>query len=95
MGKVKFKPKSSLGKWSLGIIIVSPILFYLVLNYLLLEDPLTTGGIIYGSAFLFGIIGILRKKDYSVFVFLSTLIGLFILLFVLQQVLFPGLIDMK
>ncbi|WP_340114257.1 hypothetical protein [Maribellus mangrovi] len=96
MGKVKFKPKSYIGKWSLGLIILSPLLFYISINVPpLLEDPLTSGGIIYGSAFFCGIIGILRKKDYSVLVILSTLIGFFILLFVLQQALFPSLIDFK
>mgnify|MGYP000091145309 CR=1 FL=1 len=64
MGKIKFKPKSNLGKWSIGLIIVSPILFYLSL--ILLKDPLMIGGIIYGSTFFCGIIGIVRKKDYSV-----------------------------
>jgi hypothetical protein len=39
-------------------------------------------------------LGIVWKKDYSVLVFLSTLIGLLILLFVLQQELFPGLINL-
>ncbi|MCY1719633.1 hypothetical protein OU798_04730 [Prolixibacteraceae bacterium Z1-6] len=96
MGKVKFKPKSNLGKWSIGLFIVSPILFYISINVPpLIEDPLTSGGIIYGSAFVCGIIGILRKKDYSVLVILSSVTGLFILLFVLQQAFFPNLIDFK
>lgn len=93
MGKIEFKPKSSLGKWSIGLIILSPLLFYVSL--ILLKEPLMIGGIIYGSALFCGIIGIVRKKDYSVFVFLSTLIGLIILLFVFQQYLFPSLIDFK
>ena len=93
MGRVTFKPKSSLGKWSLGIIILSLLLFYFSLT--LIKEPLIIGGTIYGGAFICGILGILWKKDYSVLVFLSTLIGLLILLFVLQQELFPGLIDLK
>jgi hypothetical protein len=93
MGKVKFKPKSSLGKWSIGIIILSPLVFYLSL--ILFEEPLASAGIIYGGAFICGIIGIVLKRDYSIWVFLSTLIGLFILLFVLQQLLFPGLINLS
>jgi len=93
MGKVKFKPKSRLSKWSIGLIILSPLLFYLSL--ILFKEPLATAGIIYGSAFICGIIGIVLKRDYSIWVYLSTLIGLFILLFVLQQVLFPGLINLK
>ena len=94
MAKVKLIPKSLPGKLSIGIIILMPLYFYIlsrVLSHLVLE-----GGIIYGiAAFFCGIIGIIRKKDYSLIVFLSTAIGLFILLYFLQQAFFPGLIDMS
>ena len=92
MAKVKFKPKSYLGKLSIGLIILLPIYFYIISN--VISDLVLYGGIISGiAAFFCGIIGIIRKKDYSVFVFLSTMIGLFILLYFLQQTLFPSLID--
>ena len=52
------------------------------------------GGTIYGSAFICGLLAIIWKKDYSVWVLLSTLIGLLIMLFVLQQQLFPSLINL-
>ena len=92
MAKIKFKPKSFLGKLSIGIIILMPIYFYIISN--VISGHVLDGGIIYGiAAFFCGIIGIIRKKDYSVFVFLSTMIGLFILLYFLQQALFPSLID--
>ncbi len=92
MAKVKFKPKSYLGWLSIGLIILMPIYFYIISN--VISDLVLYGGIIYGiAAFFCGIIGITRKKDYSVFVFLSTMIGLFILLYFLQQALFPNLID--
>ena len=71
-----------------------PIYFYILSN--VISNLILEGGIIYGSAAFFcGIIGITRNKDYSVFVFLSTMIGLFILLYFLQETLFPGLIDFK
>ena len=109
MAKVKFKPKSYLGKLSIGLIILVPILFSMCNlfpndnEFVPTGEPipprpivelLMYGGIISGiAAFFCGIIGIIRKKDYSVFVFLSTMIGLFILLYFLQQALFPNLID--
>jgi len=40
------------------------------------------------AAFFTGIIGIIRKKDYSIFVFLSTMAGFLILLWCLAQILF-------
>ena len=92
MAKVKLIPKSLLGKLSIGIIILMPIYFYILSH--VISDLILEGGIIYGiAAFFCGIIGVIRKKDYSVFVFLSTLIGLVILLYFLQQALFPSLID--
>ena len=41
------------------------------------------------SAFLTGIIGIIKSKDRSVTVFISTIVGFFILFLVLVEVLFP------
>jgi hypothetical protein len=111
MAKVKFKPKSFLGKLSIGLIILMPILFYMCSLFpnnnefvptgepippRPIVDLLMTGGFISGSAAFFcGIIGIIRKKDYSVLVFLCTIIGLIIFLYFLQISLFPGLIDYK
>lgn len=109
MAIVKFKPKSLLGKLSIGLIILVPILLSMSslfpnengivpsgepIQFRPIVKLLVYGGVISGiAAFFCGIIGIIRKKDYSVFVFLSTLIGLFILLYFLQQALFPSLID--
>jgi hypothetical protein len=41
------------------------------------------------SAFFTGIFGILKKKDYSIFVFISTLIGFFDILWILAHILYP------
>ncbi|MBD3310839.1 hypothetical protein GF351_06495 [Candidatus Woesearchaeota archaeon] len=41
------------------------------------------------SAFVTGMTGIIRKKDHSVIIFLSTTMGFFVLLWVLAEILFP------
>ena len=41
------------------------------------------------AAFLTGIVGIIRKKDYSVLILLSTVIGFLVLLWCLAEILFP------
>ena len=41
------------------------------------------------AAFFCGIIGITKKKDYSVLVFISTMMGFFVLLWILAEILFP------
>ncbi|MBL7100395.1 MAG: hypothetical protein ISS23_00400 [Nanoarchaeota archaeon] len=51
--------------------------------------PMLAGFISGIAAFFYGIIGIIRKKDYSVLVFISTMIGFFVLLWILAEILFP------
>ena len=41
------------------------------------------------AAFFAGAIGIIRKKDRSILVFLSTALGFFVLLWCLAEILFP------
>lgn len=41
------------------------------------------------AAFFTGIIGIIRKKDYSILVFLSTALGFLMLLWWLAEIIFP------
>ena len=95
MGKVKFKPKSSLGKLAIGLIILMFILLLLA-AYGLGELILICGACSGIAGFICGIIGIVRKKDYSVWVVLSTIIGFILLLILLKINLFPTwrIIDM-
>ena len=106
---VNFAPKSGLGKWSIGLIVIAPILFYIGMLFVgfyesipagktILHDVVTRpwlalsmlGGFFFSIvAFLFGAIGIIEKKDYSVFVFVSTLLGFFVLLWFLTEIWFP------
>ena len=51
--------------------------------------PMLAGFVSGIAAFFVGIIGITRKKDHSVLVFLSTAIGFLVLLWCLAEVLFP------
>jgi hypothetical protein len=41
------------------------------------------------AAFFGGLIAILKKKDFSLLVFLSTLLGFFMFLFLLAEIIFP------
>jgi len=51
--------------------------------------PMLAGFVSGIVAFICGIIGITRKKDYSVLVFISTVMGFFVLLWILAEILFP------
>ncbi len=101
--KVHFKPKTALGKWSVGLIIVFVVLlasFQLLVasgqrggetffSNLILTIPMLIAGISGVSAFTTGLIGIIRSGERSIAVYLATLIGLLVLLFVLGEIIFP------
>ena len=95
--------KTKLGKWSVGLIVVFFVLFALLQTLvmsgqkggetfsdnLLLTIPgfsMAISGIL---AFFTGIFGIIKRKERSVLVFVATAIGLFVLLFVLGEILSP------
>ena len=108
MIKINFAPKHNLSKWSIGLMIISPILFYIGMSFVDFYESISAGKTILNDviarpvlvlsmlggffsgivAFLCGIISIIKKKDYSVFVFISTILGFFILLWVLAEILF-------
>ena len=101
--KLHFIPKTQLGKWSIWLIIAFIVLFMsfqllvasgqrggdTFFSNLALSVPMLIAGISGISAFFTGIIGIIRNKERSFLAFISTIIGFFILFFVLGEFLFP------
>ena len=107
--RVSILPKSYLGKWSIGLIVMVPILFFIGMSFVSFYESVPAGktiphdivarpgvalpmlaGFVSGiAAFFCGIIGITKKKDYSVLVFISTMLGFFVLLWILAEILFP------
>jgi len=92
-----------MGRWSIGLTI-SLFLFFVLFQLLVasgqrggetffsnlvLTIPILLAGISGVSAFLTGIISIIKNKERSVFVFMTTTIGFFVLAFWLGEVLFP------
>jgi hypothetical protein len=51
--------------------------------------PMLTGFVCGIAAFFIGIISIIKKKDYSIPVFLSTVAGFLVLLWCLAEIIFP------
>ncbi len=51
--------------------------------------PMSAGFVCGIAAFLTGIMAIIKKKDYSILVFLSSAMGFFMLLWCFAEVLFP------
>jgi amino acid permease len=96
-------PKTFLGKWAIRLIVAFFILFAVFqilvgigqrggdkfFDNMLLAIPgllMAFSGI---GSFFTGIVSIVKNKERSVLVFIATLVGLLILLFVLGEVVFP------
>jgi|SRR3990167_9730085 len=97
-------PKTKLGKWSVGLIIAFFLLLAVgmfVVSVLgqqggetffdnpMISIPMLGSGSSAIAAFFTGIFGIIRNKERSVFVFVSSLIGLLVFIFVLGEFLSP------
>ncbi len=96
-------PTTLLGKWSISLAIALTALFVLFqvlvalgerggetfFSNLVLTIPIIMAGVSGVLAFLTGILGIIRSRERSILVFLSTMIGFFVLLFILGEILFP------
>ena len=84
--RICIRPKSTLGRWSIGLAIAVITLFVLAQGILgsgpdydmSLAVTLTT--ILIGiaiAAFVTGLVGIIKSKERSIFVFVTTAIGLY------------------
>ena len=103
-------PITALGKWSVGLIIAMPLLFFIGASFTnslyqsipagntILEDitnrpalALTMlAGMAAGiSSFVTGILDIIKQKEYSLLVFISSIIGALLILFLAGEILFP------
>jgi len=104
---IKILPRTTLGKWSLVLIIIFTLLFIINITLIklfvnpsdsqkeqtLFNNPLGISMLIAIASgvlsFFTGIISIIWKKERAIFVFLSTLIGLLVLWFMIGEILVP------
>jgi cytochrome bd-type quinol oxidase subunit 2 len=101
--KIRFIPRTRLGKWSIWLIIAVIVLFIIFqllvasgqrggatfFSNIALSVPMLIAGLSGISAFFTGIIGIIKSKERSILTFIATIIGFFILFFVLGELLVP------
>ena len=104
MKKFSFLPKTKLGKWSVGLIIIFFLLIILG-NFIVkvqgprddqtfFDNPILSIPVLFAGfagilAFFTGIVATLKLKERSIIVFVATTFGLFILFFVLGEILVP------
>lgn len=98
-----FLPKTKLGKWAVGLIVVFFALFILFqllvasgqrggetfFDNLMLTIPIFLAGICGIAAFFTGIVSIIKSKERSVLFFLTVMVGLFVLVFVVGEIVVP------
>ena len=101
--RVSILPKTTPGKWSAGLLaalIIFFVAFQLLVasgqrggetffSNLMLTIPILFAGTSGVLAFVIGLIGTIRSRERSILVFLAMLIGFFVLLFGLGEVIFP------
>jgi len=101
--RVTILPKTPIGKWSTGFIgafFVFFITFLLLVasgqrggetffSNLALTIPMLLAGTSGVLALFTGLISVIRNRERSILVFLAMLIGLFVLIFWLGEVIFP------
>jgi hypothetical protein len=106
----RITPKTTLGKWSVGLIVAMPILFVIGTSFKnLLYKSVPAGGTILAdiaarpalalamlagmvagiSAFIIGFLAIARHKENALLVYVSTVIGAFLMLFLTGEIVFP------
>ena len=103
-------PKTTLGKWSVGLIIAMPLLFIIGTSFTnSIYESVPAGGTILAditarpalaltmlagmtagiSAFITGLLAIIRQKEHALLVYISSLIGALLMLFLAGEILFP------
>jgi hypothetical protein len=102
--EVKLKPQTTMGKWSIGFIISLSSFFIIgvaIVNFghqtggetffdnLYISIPMFLAGLSGIAAFITGIIGIINDHERALLVFVSSVIGSLVLIFMLGEFLFP------
>jgi hypothetical protein len=103
-------PITTLGKWSVGLIVAMPLLFLIASSFTnSLYNSIPAGdtiladiaarpalaftmlaGMVAGiSAFITGLLAITRQKEYALLVYVSSLIGALLVIFLAGEILFP------
>jgi hypothetical protein len=101
--KVHFLPKTRPGRWSTWLIVAFIVfigLFYIFIatgqrggatffSNLYLTVPAVMAAIAGIAAFFTGVFGVIKSRDRAILVYPAILIGLFVLLFCLGEIIFP------
>jgi hypothetical protein len=88
--RITILPKTPLARWAVGLVIVIIILFTVVPEDVSRPLEITASGgfaCLAGAALVTGLFSIIKSRERSILVFLSTAIGLFALIVAVGQAL--------
>ncbi len=101
--KIKLFPRSKYGKWSIYSILAFAI--FLAVFFLLVESgerggatffsnlkltiPFLAAAVLGIAAFFNGLFAVFKTKDHSILVYISIIIGLFVLIFLIGEFTYP------
>lgn len=86
--KMSLLPKTHLGKWSVGLSIAFIILIWLKIQFGIHVMTFAIAALGLGG-FLMGIVAIMKNKDRSILNFLSILVGLVIIIWIVGEIIYP------
>ena len=102
--------KTTLGKWSIGLILAMPILFAMGMSFTnslyksvpagntiladIISRPALAIAMLAGfaagiSAFITGLMAIFKQKERAILVYLSSLVGAALILYIIGEFLYP------
>jgi len=101
--RLNYKPITILGNWSVRLLVVSIVFFILFFSlvasgqrggdtffsHLAPAITILIAAILAVFSFFTGIISIIGNRERAIFVYISTVIGFFVLLFGLAEITFP------
>lgn len=86
--KFAFSPKTTLGKWSVGLSIVVIILIWAKIQYSI-PVPAFAIAVFEVTGFIMSLVAIFKNKDRSLLNLLPLLVGLLIILWIACELIFP------
>ncbi|MEI8201323.1 MAG: hypothetical protein WCG21_14795 [Eubacteriales bacterium] len=86
--KMTLAPKTSTGKWSIGLSVAFIIMLGLkMMSFMPIPSPVIFVMELIG--FVIGIVAIIKFKERSILVFLSTFVGLLVAIWTAAEIIYP------
>ena len=87
---MKILPKTTLGKWAVGLSIAFIVLIGMkIANYFHFPLPTPAIAILGIIGLIIGLLAVFRNKDRAILYFLPILVGVVILLWIAAEIIFP------